>query len=90
MLGQAKKNLTPTTSGVGKRAGNWGSRGNWCSLRFFFTNKIQKLYAVGCQDLANGQQHEKGTGTGAAGEWERRIAAACDSHSLEDSVRGRH
>lgn len=36
MLGQAKKNLTPTTSGVGKQAGDRGSRGNWCSVRFFF------------------------------------------------------
>lgn len=56
MLDQAKKNLTPTTRD-GEEEEGWGVT---CVL-FFLTNKIQKLYAVGCQDLANGQQHKKGT-----------------------------
>lgn len=62
MLDQAKKNLTPTTRDGGEEEG-WGVT---CVL-FFLTNKIQKLYAVGCQDLANGQQHKKGTGDKGGG-----------------------
>jgi len=42
MLGQDKKMAAPTT------------RGTRVSF-FFLTNKIQKVYAVGCQDLANGK-----------------------------------
>lgn len=54
-----------------------------CFSFLFLTNKIQKVYAVGCQELANGQPHEaRGRGKGHVIRIRIRLEYAVRGHRI--------